>query len=223
MSMRKERYASIIFHCACRAHCTSFCLLLQEFVGIIYAIGAMASMVGVLIYHKLLKDYPFRNLVFYAQLLYGISGLLDLIFILRWNLKLRIPDYTFVVLEEGFSRIINRIRWMPMIVLSTKLCPLGIEGTFFALLMCIDSLGSLCSKTGGGVILHLFYVTRTDFRNLWLVVLIRNLLRFATMGLIFLVPRADASDVLLPPEVLRPASHGDDEETVQLAIMDEES
>ncbi|XWS70512.1 hypothetical protein CRYUN_Cryun03dG0054100 [Craigia yunnanensis] len=174
----------------------------QEFVGVIYAIGAMASMVGVLIYHKTLKHVPFRNLLFFAQLLYGTSGMLDLIFILRWNLVLGIPDYFFVIMEECVSRIISRIRWIPMIVLSTRLCPIGIEGTFFALLMCIDSLGSLTSKWGGGIVLHMFHVTRTDFTNLWLVVLIRNILRIATLGLIFLVPKANQSDALIPPDIL---------------------
>ncbi|XP_077236740.1 major facilitator superfamily protein [Tasmannia lanceolata] len=190
----------------------------QDFVGMIYAIGAMASIVGVLIYHKVLKDYPFRNLLFSAQLLYSLSGVLDLVFVLRWNLKLGIPDYLFVVMEECVSRIITRIRWMPMIVLSTKLCPLGIEGTFFALLMCIDSLGALSSKWGGGVVLHLLHVTRTDFRNLWLAVLIRNLLRISTLGLIFLVPKAHQSDILLPSDISMKHSS---EESLQLVTMNE--
>ncbi|CAK9151930.1 unnamed protein product [Ilex paraguariensis] len=174
----------------------------QELVGMIYAFGAMASIVGVLIYHKVLKDYPFRSLLFFAQLLYGLSGMLDLVFILRWNLALGIPDYFFVVMEECVSRIISRIRWMPMMVLSSRLCPLGIEGTFFALLMCIDSLGSVSSKWGGGMVLHVLHVTRTDFNNLWLAVLIRNVLRIATLGLIFLVPNVDQSDLLIPTDVL---------------------
>lgn len=186
-------------------------------MGVIYAIGAVASIVGVLIYHKLLREYPFRSLLFYAQLLYVGSGTLDLFFVLRWNLKLGMPDYMFVVLEECCSRVISKVRLMPMLLLSTKLCPLGIEGTFFALLMCIDSLGSLASKTGGGVLLHMFHVTRTDFRNLWLVVLIRNLLRSATLGLIFLVPMAKQSDNLLPPEVFKTAEV--DEETIQLTSV----
>ncbi|CAN6721999.1 unnamed protein product [Malus baccata var. baccata] len=174
----------------------------QEFVGMIYAVGAVASIVGVLIYHKTLKNYPFRNLVFFAQLLYAISGLLDLTFILRWNLALGIPDYFFVIMEECVFRIVTKIRWMPMIVLSTKLCPLGIEGTFFALLMCIDSLGSLSSKWGGGAVLHALSVTRTNFTNLWLALLIRNVLRFLTLGLIFLVPKADQLDLLIPSDLL---------------------
>ncbi|KAA8521714.1 hypothetical protein F0562_012387 [Nyssa sinensis] len=196
----------------------------QEFVGMIYAIGAMASIVGVLIYHKVLKDYPFRNLLFFAQLLYGISGMLDLVFISRWNLILGIPDYFFVVMEECVSRIVSRIRWMPMIVLSTRLCPLGIEGTFFALLMCIDSLGSLSSKWGGGMVLHQLHVTRTDFTNLWLAVLIRNLLRIATLTLIFLVPNSNQLDLLIPPDLLTKTTTtttSSDDENLQLVPINE--
>lgn len=168
----------------------------------IYAIGAMASIVGVLIYHKTLKDYPFRTLIFYAQLLYSISGMLDLVFVLRWNLSLGIPDSFFIIMEECVHTIVSRIRWMPMMVLSTRLCPLGIEGTFFALLMCIDSLGLLSARWGGGMLLHALHVTRSDFSNLWLVLFIRNVLRFSTLGLIFLVPNADQSEVLVPYDLL---------------------
>ncbi|KAK1289543.1 putative folate-biopterin transporter 6 [Acorus calamus] len=190
----------------------------QEFVGMIYAIGALASIAGVLIYHKLLKDYPFRTLLFSAQLVYGLSGMLDLVFVLRWNLRLGLPDSFFVVFEQCTSHIVSKIRWMPMMVLSAKLCPPGIEGMFFALLMCIDSLGGLSAKFGGGLALHWFHVTRTDFRNLWLVVFVRNLLRIATLGLVFLVPMSDPSDVLLPSDLLVKAEkeYSKDEEGLQL-------
>ncbi|XP_014503714.1 probable folate-biopterin transporter 6 isoform X2 [Vigna radiata var. radiata] len=189
----------------------------QEFVGVIYAIGAVASLIGVLIYHKALKDYAFRDLVFYAQLLYGISGVLDLIFILRWNLIIGIPDYFFVVIEESATRITGKIRWMPMMVLSTQLCPLGIEGTFFALLMCIDSMGALLSRWGGGLLLRLLHITRTDFTNLWLAVLIRDLLRFSILALVFLVPKTGQYEELLPSDVSENNTvHDVDEENLEL-------
>lgn len=193
----------------------------------IYAIGALASMVGVIIYHKTLKDYPFRTLLFSAQLLYGLSGMLDLVFMLRWNLALGIPDSLFVVMEECVSHIITRIRWMPMMVLSSQLCPPGIEGTFFALLTSIDSFGSLTSKWGGGMVLHLLHVTRTDFKNLWLTVLIRNILRILTLGLIFLIPDAASYEVFRPPSVRRRTddNHMDDDddndESLQLVPLKE--
>ncbi|PON68349.1 Folate-biopterin transporter [Parasponia andersonii] len=174
----------------------------KEFVGIFNAIGAMSSLLGVLIYHKTLKDYPFRTILFLVQLLYSVSGILDLIFILRWNMALGIPDYFFVVMDECVTWTITRMRWLPMIVLSTRLCPLGIEGSFFALLMCIDSLGSLTCKWGGGMMLHVLHVTRTDFTNLWLAILIRNLLRFSTLALTFLIPKASQSEVIIPSDLL---------------------
>ncbi|CAL5074254.1 unnamed protein product [Urochloa decumbens] len=194
----------------------------QEFVGLVHAIGAVASMVGVLIYHKYLKDYPFRSILFYAQLLYGVSGLLDLTFVLRWNLALGVPDAAFVTLEECVSRVVGRVRLMPMMVLSAKLCPPGAEGTFFALLMCIDSLGMLAAKAGGAAVLRALHVTRSDFGRLWLAVLLRNVLRLATLGAICLVPTADQTDVLVPRELLAassPAAVADEEERLQLAKL----
>ncbi|XP_057425291.1 probable folate-biopterin transporter 6 isoform X2 [Lotus japonicus] len=191
----------------------------QEFVGLIYAFGSVASLLGVLIYQKTLKDFAFRNLLFYAQLFYAISGVLDLIFILRWNLIIGIPDYFFVFMEETATRITSKIRWMPMMVLSTQLCPIGIEGTFFALLMSIDSSGALISKWGGGLLLRLLHVTRTNFTNLWLAALIRDLLRFATLALVFLVPKAGQYEGLHLSEVYEKHTNDHDhasEETLEL-------
>lgn len=193
---------------------------MQEFVGIIYAIGALASMLGVLIYHKKLKGYSFRTILFSAQLLYGLSGMLDLVFIKRWNLIIGIPDSFFVITEESFSRMISKIKWIPMVVLSTRLCPLGIEGTFFAFLMCIDSVGQLASKWSGGFVLHAFGVTRHEFGNLWLVILIRNLLRLVTLCFVFLVPDSDHLDDLVPSDVLpKNESADDDDDDIKLLLL----
>ncbi|KAM7255713.1 hypothetical protein ACFE04_008611 [Oxalis oulophora] len=193
----------------------------QEFVGFVYAMGALASIIGVIIYQKNLKDYPFRTIIFSAQLLYAVLGMLDIIFVLRWNLKLGIPDAFFIITEQSISHIVTRIRWLPMIVLSTRLCPVGIEGTFFALLMCIDSFGSLTSKSCGGIVLHVFHVTRTDFTNLWLVIMIRNFLRFVTLCLIFLVPAVEQTEDLLPTGHLanRASLYEDEEEEEGLQLV----
>ncbi|KAJ6713880.1 FOLATE-BIOPTERIN TRANSPORTER 3-RELATED [Salix viminalis] len=129
--------------------------------------GAVGSLAGVLIYQNWLKDHPFRDLLFWSQLLYGASGLLDLILVLRLNLKIGLPDYFFVVIDEAVSMMIGRIKWQPLLVLSSKLCPAGIEGTFFALLMSIDHVGMLSSTWVGGLLLKFLKVTRTEFDSLW--------------------------------------------------------
>jgi hypothetical protein len=175
---------------------------LQENVGFIFSIGSIGSLLGALLYQNVLKDHPFRNLLFWTQLLFGLSGMLDLMLVLRLNLKFGIPDYFFIVIDESVSQMITRLKWMPLLVLSSKLCPPGIEGTFFALLMSIDNVGDLSSQWGGGVILHLLNVTRTRFDNLWLAILTRNILRITPLCLLFLIPSGDPNASVISTDIL---------------------
>ncbi|XP_043704797.1 probable folate-biopterin transporter 2 [Telopea speciosissima] len=174
----------------------------QENVGFIFSIGSVGSLFGVLLYQNILKDYPFRALLLWTQLIYGLSGMLDLMLVLRLNLKFGLPDYFFVVIDEGVSQMTGRLKWMPLLVLSSKLCPSGIEGTFFALLMSIDNIGIFTSSWGGGLLLHILKVTRIQFDNLWLAILIRNIMRILPLGLLFLVPSSDTTSSILPNEML---------------------
>ncbi|XP_065868579.1 probable folate-biopterin transporter 3 [Euphorbia lathyris] len=175
----------------------------KEVVGSIFSVGALGSLSGVLIYQSLLKNHPFRDILFWSQLLYAASGLLDLILVLRINLQIGLPDYFFVVIDEAIHKMIGRIKWMPLLVLSSKLCPAGIEGTFFALLMSIDHVGMLSSTWAGSLILHILNVTRTEFDNLWMAILIRSILRMVPIGLLFLIPRTDPNSTILPAEMLK--------------------
>ncbi|CAM0913154.1 unnamed protein product [Alopecurus aequalis] len=174
----------------------------EGFIGFIFAVGSVGSLVAVILYQNILKDCSFRSVLFSSQLLLSLSGMLDLILVLRLNLKLGIPDYYFAVIDEGVSKMINRLKWMPLLVLSSKLCPPGIEGTFFALLMSIDNIGLMTASWIGGLLLHLLNITRTEFKNLWAAILIRNAMRLLPLALIFLVPRSDANSNLLPADLL---------------------
>ncbi|CAN1816406.1 Probable folate-biopterin transporter 2 [Linum perenne] len=174
----------------------------QETVGFIFSIASIGSLLGAILYQNVLKDHPFRNLLFWTQLLSGFAGMLDLILVLRLNLKFGVPDYLFAVIDKSVIQMIGRLKWMPLLVLSSKLCPPGIEGTFFALLMSIDNLGTLSSSWGGGILLHLMSVTRTNFGNLWLVIILRNVLRVAPLMLLFLIPAGDPNASILPIEIM---------------------
>ncbi|XP_050383716.1 LOW QUALITY PROTEIN: probable folate-biopterin transporter 3 [Argentina anserina] len=189
----------------------------KEVVGSIYSVGALGSLLGVLLYQNILRNCPFRDVLFWAQLLYGLSGLLDLVFVLRINLKFGLPDYLFVVIDEAVTHMIGRLKWMPLLVLSLKLCPAGIEGTFFALLMSIDHVGILTSTWVGGLLLHILNITRTQFDNLWIAILIRSILRILPIALLFLIPRADPNSSILPSEMLR-TKKGDDLESENLEM-----
>lgn len=148
--------------------------------------------------------------------------MLELMLVLRLNLKFGIPDYLFKVIDESVSQMIGRLKWMPLLVLSAKLCPSGIEGTFFALLMSIDNVGLLSSQWGGGLLLHLLNVTRTKFDNLWIAILIRNILRVTPLFLLFLIPRGDPDATILPKELLgteEAIPESPDDENIELVSL----
>ncbi|XP_033129025.1 probable folate-biopterin transporter 2 isoform X1 [Brassica rapa] len=186
-------------------------LFAQETVGFILSIGSVGSILGATLYQLVLKDHAFRGICLWTQLLFALAGMLDLILVLRLNLKLGLPDYLFIVVDEVVSQMIGRLKWMPLLVLTSKLCPHGIEGTFFALLMSIDNAGFMTSSWLGGVLLHVLNVTRTEFGNLWLAVLIRNVLRVSPLFVLFLVPKGDQNTFKLPGEIIGEDSDSDEE------------
>ncbi|KAL8153096.1 hypothetical protein V2J09_010856 [Rumex salicifolius] len=189
----------------------------KEFVGYIFSIGSVGSLLGVILYQYTLKDHQFRDLCFWAQLLFGLSGMLDLLLVLRLNLKLGISDHFFAVIDEGVYQLIGRLKWMPLLVLSAKICPPGIEGTFFALLMSIDNIGLSTSSWLGGFLLHVLRITRTEFHSLWFGILVRNFLRLVPLAFLFLIPRGDPNTNILTKLSL---SSSVDEEEVDEAKED---
>lgn len=194
-------------------------LFAQETVGFILSIGSIGSILGVLLYNLRLKDHPFRKLFLWTQLLFALSGMFDLILVLRLNLKFGLPDYLFIVVDGIVSKMIIRLTWMVIFVLNTKLCPHGIEGTFFALLMSIDNAGLMTSSWLGGKMLHVLKVTRTEFGNLWLAVLVRNVMRLLPICFLFLVPQGDQNTFKLPAEIMGEDSEEEGTRNLELASL----
>ncbi|KAF8697983.1 hypothetical protein HU200_035486 [Digitaria exilis] len=193
----------------------------EGFIGFMFAVGSIGSLVGVILYQNILKDHSFHSLLFSSQLLLSLSGMLDLILVLRLNLKMGIPDYYFAVIDEGVSKMINRVKWMPLLVLCSKLCPPGIEGTFYALLMSIDNIGGLTGSWVGGLLLHLLRITRTEFTNLWAAIMIRNVMRLLPLAILFLVPSSDPNSTILPSDLLNEDDDGEGHqiETIELTSL----
>ncbi|KAJ7542494.1 hypothetical protein O6H91_10G108700 [Diphasiastrum complanatum] len=159
------------------------------FIGLVYAVGSLGAFVGVLTYRNFLRQISFRWLLFWVQIIISVFGMLDFTLVTQLNLKLGISNSAFAVADETFSRATDRLKYTPLFVLCAKLCPLGIEGTFFALLVSIENIGLRFSSWGGSALLAFFNVTRDQFQHLWLVVLIRNALRLLPVVMIFLLPR----------------------------------
>lgn len=179
---------------------------LQEFIGLMYGFGAIGGLGAAFLYNLYLRDYSFRSLLQWIQIVLAAAGMLDLLLIFRINLRLYLPDALFVLLDEGLTMALYKLKWMPLVVLAGMLCPPGIEGTFFAFLMSVDNMGTWSGEMNGGILLKILKVDRvntptgpgrTNFKNLWLAIVIRNLMLLLPLLFIRMVPEAGPRDHIL--------------------------
>ena len=106
-SSRSHCHLKILFHSIEHPQLLMrwFLWMVQEFVGVIYAMGQVGTLIGVAFYHRYLRHWTFRSLLFWVQLLLALSGMLDLVLVTGLNRKLLIPDYIFAITDEGVSQV----------------------------------------------------------------------------------------------------------------------
>jgi len=88
------------------------------------------------------------------------------------NRQIGIPDYVFAFLERVVITLVGQFITMPMVVLGAQLCPPGVEGSLYALLMSITNIGGVVADEWGSLLTNMFGVTGTNFANLWKLMLL---------------------------------------------------
>jgi hypothetical protein len=87
--------------------------------------------------------------------------------------------------------VMGQIAFMPILVLSARLCPPGIEATLFALLMSVFNLSGLVSTEFGAILTHWLGISEFKFENLWILVVIANLSTLLPLTLLGWLPKED--------------------------------
>lgn len=146
-----------------------------EFLGRVRLVTSFASLVGVWIFQRFLKTVPFRVIFGWSMVISASLGMTMLLLVTHTNRLLGIDDHWFSLGDSLILSMMGKIALMPVLVLAAKLCPSGVEATFFALLMSIHNLGGMVSQGFGALIMHWLGITATNFELLWLLVLITNL------------------------------------------------
>lgn len=163
-----------------------------EFLGRVRLVTSLAALIGIWIFQRFLKGVPFRRIFAWSTLLSTLFGLTTLLLVTHANRAIGIDDHWFSLGDSLILTVMGEISFMPVLVLSARLCPPGVEATLFALLMSILNLAGLLSHELGAVLTHWFGVTETNFDNLWLLMTVTNLSTLLPLPLLFLLPDASA-------------------------------
>ena len=162
-----------------------------EFLGRVRLVTSFASLAGIFLFQTYLKTVPFRKILGWSTVIAAVLGMTTLILVTHYNRVLGIDDRWFSLGDSLILTVVGQITWMPVLVLSARLCPKGVEATLFALLMSIWNLSGLLSHELGALLTSWLGVTETNFDRLWLLVIITNLSTLLPLPFLGWLPTGD--------------------------------
>jgi folate/biopterin transporter len=183
-----------------------------EFLGTISAIGFVFLLGGTILYNTFLTNVSFRRIFLVAQLCLALVSLADVVLVTRANLEIGIPDKAFVLGDHVVADVIGRLKTMPIMVLCAKLCPRGIEGTLFALLMSISNVSYSVSEFWGAFVCDWMGIAKDEYDMLWLAIVLRSALKVVPIFFLFLIPSTDPKEIIDQMDFSSPASTSQEHE-----------
>ena len=165
-----------------------------EFLGRVRLVTSFASLVGIFLFQRYLKTVPFRKILGWNTVIAAALGMTTLLLVTHTNRALGIDDRWFSLGDSLILTVVGQITWMPVLVLSARLCPKGVEATLFALLMSIWNLSGLLSHELGAVLTSWLGVTESNFDNMWLLVIITNLSTLLPLPFLGWLPSGDPKE-----------------------------
>lgn len=163
-----------------------------EFLGRVRLVSSLAMLLGVWLFQSFFREVRFRRIFGWMIVISAALGMTSLILVTHSNRALGISDEWFSLGDNLVLVVAGQLSFMPVLILAARLCPRGIEATFFALLMSIFNFGGLLSHELGALLTHWLQVTETDFSRLWQLVLLTNLSTLLPLPLLGLVPDVNA-------------------------------
>ncbi|MEO0834723.1 MAG: folate/biopterin family MFS transporter [Cyanobacteria bacterium J06642_3] len=162
-----------------------------EFLGRVRLVTSFASLVGIFLFQRYLKTVPFRQILGWSTVIAAALGMTTLLLVTHANRALGIDDHWFSLGDSLILTVVGQITWMPVLVLSARLCPKGVEATLFALLMSVWNLSGLLSHELGALLTSWLGVTESNFDLLWLLVIITNLSTLLPLPFLSWLPAGD--------------------------------
>ncbi|CAI5735985.1 unnamed protein product [Hyaloperonospora brassicae] len=182
-----------------------------EFMGTVAAIGFIFLMVATILYNSFFTNVSFRRIFLVSQLCLALVSLADVVLVTRKNLTLGIPDKAFVLGDHVVADVIGRLKTMPIIVLCAKLCPRGIEGTLFALLMSISNVSYSISEFWGALFCDWVGITKDKYDMLGIAIVVRSAFKVVPIFFLFLIPSSDPQEIVEKLDLGSP-THDDGQE-----------
>lgn len=159
-----------------------------EYFGNISLAISISSLLGILIYNQILKLKNYLNILKWLCIINIFLGLSPLILVTQINKLIGIPDIWIAVIDDIAITIFYQITIIPILMLALQICPPGIEAMLFAIIMSINNLSNSIGKINGAVLTNILSITNNNFTNLYLLIILSNLLGLIPLLFLHFIP-----------------------------------
>jgi BT1 family len=169
-------------------------------------IGACMSFAAVWLYQLWMSTWRFRTVLVFTTALVGVSGILDFIILLRWNITyLGISDKAFYIVGESIvENMVLMLFWIPSSSIISKVCPPGLESATYAFLAGASNFARMVSSLSGAALFEAAGIKgqapNCNFDHLPILVFLFHALLPVLVGIpaaLWLIPNAKQTDELI--------------------------
>ena len=131
-----------------------------EFFGRLSLISSAMGIAGVLIFRKFLLNIPLNKLFFWIIIASIVLSMPTIGLVYGWYEYIGVSPKLFAMADTFISAPLSEIAFIPLMVLTARLCPKGIEATMFAILASVMNIGLAISDLGGAALVSIFNVNQ---------------------------------------------------------------
>ncbi|OMJ81710.1 hypothetical protein SteCoe_17760 [Stentor coeruleus] len=160
------------------------------FLGTLSIAAYISIIIGSFIYYYYLKNLEYRSTICIGQLALLFINFIDLGLVTNSYIYLGLPSWVFAISGDVLNEVVSfTFRAMPLLVMSAKICPVGIEGTFYAFFMSVINISFEISGFIGGLLVQLFKVKTGSYDLFWLLVVIQISSQLIPLLFLKLIPK----------------------------------
>nr|CCA26723.1 FolateBiopterin Transporter (FBT) Family putative [Albugo laibachii Nc14] len=160
----------------------------KSFLGFVSTIGSLTLLGTTALYSIHFRNIAFRKIFFGVQIVSAAVSFSEFVLVARWNTYFGVNDQFFIFGDEIVSDVVARLKHMPSLILCAKICPPGIEGTMFALLMSIYNFSWSVASYGGSWLCQYLSVSSQNFVGLPKALLVRSFAKLIPVMLLWMIP-----------------------------------
>jgi MFS family permease len=168
----------------------------KDFMVVLNIVGMLFALVGVAVYQTYFHSTSVHQVLKITSILVAVLGVLPILLVTRFNLRIHVSDTLLALCGDAIFGALLEISAFPVYVLASRICPPGVEGSMYSILMALSNIGTVLSGQGGALLTKALGITSSDFSNLPVAICICSVLKLAPLFLLSYLP---TEKEILPP------------------------